>query len=237
LVGRIYGGRAALLSGGHSHHELLLIQISTADGPLTGRRIGLYHTGWKIGDSLEELHQASDRAQTQGVPVEGTADHGMIFSLYLRDPDGNEVELYVDNPDYDWQEDKRWIEAPARQLDLTIPRPNHGPPPLKRVSASQKAPHTAHDHVDRNQIGQSQDPGQGKTEQNHECDQQLPGDDSPLVPRRQRAQDYLDEREIAGRIHDDEQPGYDLGEAHSQRLPATPGPTEPRQSRALAVTT
>jgi len=131
LVGRIFGGRAAVLSGGRSHHELLLIQVSTADGPLTGRRIGLYHAGWKVGDSLQELYQALDRAQTHGVPTDGIADQGMVFSLYLRDPDGNEVELFVDNPGCDWRRDTSWMEAPTKPLDLSTLRPNRGSSPRK----------------------------------------------------------------------------------------------------------
>ena len=47
LSGTIFNGRAALLSGGSTHHELLLIQVGEADGPLQGKRIGLYHVGWK----------------------------------------------------------------------------------------------------------------------------------------------------------------------------------------------
>ncbi|KOR27126.1 hypothetical protein TI05_19690, partial [Achromatium sp. WMS3] len=87
VVARIFKGRAAVLSGDDDHHhELLLIQVSTGDGPLVGRRIGLYHTAWKIGDSLDDLRAALDRAQLHGTPVDGTANHQVLFSLYLRDP-------------------------------------------------------------------------------------------------------------------------------------------------------
>jgi len=55
LVGKIFRGHAALLTGGRTHHELLLIEVGEATGPLTGKRIGLYHIGWKIGNSLDEL--------------------------------------------------------------------------------------------------------------------------------------------------------------------------------------
>lgn len=122
VVARIFQGRAAVLSGGNRHHDLLLIQVSTGDGPLTGRRIGLYHTGWKVGNTLNDLRAALDRAQLHGIPVEGTADHKVMFSLYLRDPDGNEVELFVDNPHHDWRRDGTWIEAPVNPLDLSRPQ-------------------------------------------------------------------------------------------------------------------
>jgi len=128
VVGRIFKGRAAVLSGGKKHHELLLIQISVADGPLCGRRVGLYHVGWKVGHCFNDLQTALDRAQTYGAQIDGTADHGVMFSLYLRDPDNNEVELYVDNPECDWRTDSSWMETPVRPLDLSVPYTQRTPP-------------------------------------------------------------------------------------------------------------
>jgi len=121
LSGSIFNGRAALLSGGSTHHELLLIQTGEAEGPLQGRRIGLYHTGWKVGDSIEALQALYSRLVELGYPVDGMSDHTVSQSLYLRDPDGNEVELFVDNPDYDWRHDDGWMEAPVRPLTLDKP--------------------------------------------------------------------------------------------------------------------
>ena len=48
VSGKIFNDKAALLTGGQTHHELLLIEVGDAEGPLTGKRIGLYHIGWKI---------------------------------------------------------------------------------------------------------------------------------------------------------------------------------------------
>ena len=118
LQGRIFNGRAALLSGGSTHHELLLIQVGEAEGPLQGRRIGLYHVGWKVGDSLEQLKAVYRKINALGHPIAGTSDHTVSQSIYLRDPDGNEVELYVDDPGIDWQHDRRWMEAPVKPLNL-----------------------------------------------------------------------------------------------------------------------
>ena len=110
--------RGALFSGGRTHHELLLIEVEQAPGPLHGNRIGLYHVGWKVGDTLEQLRGALRRAENFGCDIDGLSDHTVSQSLYLRDPDGNEVELYVDDPDYDWDESDDWMEAPVRQLEL-----------------------------------------------------------------------------------------------------------------------
>lgn len=116
--GKIFNGQAALLTGGTTHHELLLIQVGEADGPLHGRRIGLYHVGWKIGDSLDELKMCNRKLTDLGYPIDGISDHTISQSIYLRDPDGNEVELYVDNPDFDWQNDTSWMEAPVKPLNI-----------------------------------------------------------------------------------------------------------------------
>ncbi len=116
--GMIFNGRAALLTGGRTHHELLLIEVGDATGPLAGKRIGLYHVGWKVGDNLSDLKQARDRVLEQGYAIDGQSDHTISQSLYLRDPDGNEVELFVDDPAVDWKNDTSWMEAPVKPLVL-----------------------------------------------------------------------------------------------------------------------
>ena len=105
-------------SGGSTHHELLLIQVGAADGPLQGKRIGLYHVGWKVGDSLDQLKSVYARINALGYSVDALSDHTISQSIYLRDPDGNEVELYVDDPDVDWRHDKSWMESPVKPLTL-----------------------------------------------------------------------------------------------------------------------
>ena len=116
--GEIFNGRAGMLSGGRTHHELLLIEVEDAPGPLQGHRIGLYHTGWKIGESLDELRAKKEALQRLGYSIDGQSDHTVSQSLYLRDPDGNEVELFVDDPDYDWRNRVDWMEAPVLPLKL-----------------------------------------------------------------------------------------------------------------------
>ena len=118
LRGMIFNGRGALLSGGSTHHELLLIHVGEAQGPLRGKRIGLYHVGWKVGDCIEDLKVCHNRLNELEYPVDGLSDHSVSQSIYLRDPDGNELELYVDNPDYDWSSDDSWMEAPVKPLSL-----------------------------------------------------------------------------------------------------------------------
>jgi catechol 2,3-dioxygenase len=99
------GFPAAMFSGGRTHHELLLIEVGPDAAPIpAGRRVGLYHFGLKVGDSDEELVAMLRKLEDAGVQLVGTADHGMTHSLYLADPDGNEIELYIDVPGADWND-------------------------------------------------------------------------------------------------------------------------------------
>jgi len=119
LSGMVFNGRAALLSGGSTHHELLLIQVGEAQGPIRGKRIGLYHVGWKIGDSIDDLTALYKKLNELNYPIDGLSDHTISQSIYLRDPDNNEVELFVDNPDYDWRSDDGWMEVPVKPLNIS----------------------------------------------------------------------------------------------------------------------
>jgi catechol 2,3-dioxygenase len=118
LKGRLFDGRGAIFSGGRTHHELLLLQVGEASGPLRGRRIGLYHVGWKVGDDLQTLAKVRDRVLEAGYAISAMSDHTVSQSLYLADPDGNEVELYVDDPAVDWRADSEWLREPVKALAL-----------------------------------------------------------------------------------------------------------------------
>jgi catechol 2,3-dioxygenase len=117
-IGRIFRGAAAALTSGRTHHELLLIQVGDAPGPPLGRRRGLYHIGIKVGDSLEELRAAKKEAEQAGVTIVGMSDHTVSQSLYLHDPDENEVELYVDADEAIWRNDPAAAVSPIKPLSL-----------------------------------------------------------------------------------------------------------------------
>jgi catechol 2,3-dioxygenase len=105
--------------GGRTHHELLLIGVGhDAAAVPEGRRVGLYHFGLKIGDSDDELREAATRLREAGTPILGASDHTVTHSLYIADPDGNEIELYIDVPGVDWVADPTLIAAPIKPLRL-----------------------------------------------------------------------------------------------------------------------
>lgn len=115
-IGRAFGGAAAALTSGRTHHELLLIEAGDASRPPSGRRLGLYHIGIKIGDSLEDLRTAKAELERAGVTITGMSDHTVSQSLYLTDPDGNEVELYVDADPAIWKKNPAAVLAPIKPL-------------------------------------------------------------------------------------------------------------------------
>jgi catechol 2,3-dioxygenase len=117
-IGRVFNETAAALTSGRTHHELLLIEVGEAPAPPPGRRLGLYHIGIKIGDSLEELRAAKKELEQAGVHISGMSDHTVSQSLYLHDPDGNEVELYVDADEAIWKKNPAAVLSPIKPLRL-----------------------------------------------------------------------------------------------------------------------
>ena len=97
-----YGSQAAFFSaGGYHHHFGINTWESKGGSPPPAGTTGLYHfailypTRAALADALRRLIAA-------GVPLDGASDHGVSEALYLRDPDGNGVELYVDRPREQW---------------------------------------------------------------------------------------------------------------------------------------
>ncbi|MFN8156987.1 MAG: VOC family protein [Candidatus Nanopelagicales bacterium] len=110
---------AMAFSGGRTHHELLLIEVGHGAAPIPrGRRVGLYHFGLKVGDTDEQLRDMLARLHEHGVRLVGATDHGITHSLYVLDPDGNEVELYIDVAGADWKDPAVWYEHRPQPLSL-----------------------------------------------------------------------------------------------------------------------
>ena len=102
-----------------THHELLLIEVGPDAASLpTGKRVGMYHFGLKVGDSDDELREALATLKANGVTILGASDHTVTHSLYIADPDGNEIELFIDVPGVDWKSDPSLIAAPIKPLVL-----------------------------------------------------------------------------------------------------------------------
>lgn len=113
------GGHAAFLSaGGYHHHIGLNTWESQGGSPPPPGSTGLYHLAIRYPDRVS-LADALRRLGAAGIELDGAADHGVSEALYLRDPDGNGVELYWDRPKATWPRDPSGeLEMHTRSLDL-----------------------------------------------------------------------------------------------------------------------
>ncbi len=109
------GEGVAVFSSSRTHHELLLIEVGGEPRRKTRPEPGLYHIGFKIGDSTKDAERVYRELVEKGVEIVGTGDHGVTHSIYILDPDGNELELYADVSTA-WRDDPRAILTPVKRL-------------------------------------------------------------------------------------------------------------------------
>lgn len=107
----------ALYSSGRTHHEMLLIEVGGTPQKSMRPTPGLYHIGLKIGNTDAELKSALEELREKGVRIIGTANHHVTHSIYILDPDDNEIELYTD-VDESWREDTLKILKQTERLIL-----------------------------------------------------------------------------------------------------------------------
>jgi catechol 2,3-dioxygenase len=114
-----YGPDAVFLSAGGYHHHIGLNTWAGQGAPAPARgTTGLYHFAVLFPDRAA-LAGALRRVLDAGVPLEGAADHGVSEAIYLRDPDGNGVELYRDRPESEWpRSSDGTLSMHARPLDV-----------------------------------------------------------------------------------------------------------------------
>jgi len=114
-----YGSQAVFLSaGGYHHHIGLNTWDSRNGGPPAPGTTGLFHAAIlypdrrTLGDALRRLVEAN-------YLLDGASDHGVSEALYLRDPDGNGIELYRDRPEAEWPRNPQGeLEMVTKRLDL-----------------------------------------------------------------------------------------------------------------------
>jgi catechol 2,3-dioxygenase len=104
-VTQYYGSQAAFVSAGGYHHHIGLNTWESLGGssPPHGTT-GLYHFAI-LYPTRAALADAVRRLLAAGIPLEGASDHGVSEAIYLRDPDGNGLELYWDRPQDQWPRD------------------------------------------------------------------------------------------------------------------------------------
>jgi catechol 2,3-dioxygenase len=113
------GDSAAFISaGGYHHHIGLNTWESKGGSPPPPGRTGLYHVAI-VYPARAALADALRRLLAAGIPLDGASDHGVSEALYLRDPDGNGLELYWDRPKEQWPRTAEGrVDMYTRALDL-----------------------------------------------------------------------------------------------------------------------
>ncbi len=114
-----YGTQAAFLSAGGYHHHIGLNTWESAGAtPPPPGHTGLFHVAF-LYPTQAALADALRRLVAAGIRLDGASDHGVSQALYLRDPDGNGVELYWDRPEAEWPRDAEGrLAMVTERLDL-----------------------------------------------------------------------------------------------------------------------
>jgi catechol 2,3-dioxygenase len=114
-----YGEDAVFLSAGGYHHHIGLNTWAGRNVPPAPRNTaGLFHLAI-LYPERRDLAQALRWLLEAEYPIDGASDHGVSEAIYLRDPDGNGVELAADRPDDEWPRDEDGnLAMVTRPLDV-----------------------------------------------------------------------------------------------------------------------
>jgi catechol 2,3-dioxygenase len=120
IYGPDFGLPAAFLAAGNYHHHIGLNTFHSENGtaPLAGHT-GLYHVAF-LYPNRRELARALQNISHHHYPVSHAQDHGGTVSLYLKDPDGNGIELYYDRPMEQWFDNQGKLILKAEPFDPAI---------------------------------------------------------------------------------------------------------------------
>jgi catechol 2,3-dioxygenase len=111
-----YGTQAAFFSAGGYHHHFGINTWESRGGKAPAKgTTGLYHSAI-LYPTRPALADALRRLIAAGIPLDGASDHGVSEAIYLRDPDGNGVELYRDRPR------EQWPRGPGGELSMITER-------------------------------------------------------------------------------------------------------------------
>ena len=95
-----------------NHHDFAIVEVGPEGPDAAPNSPGLFHAAFKIGDSIQDLREAKTHLEAAGVTILGISDHTVSQSIYLADPDGNALEVYVDTSDV-WRTDPQAVASIA----------------------------------------------------------------------------------------------------------------------------
>jgi len=87
-----------------NHHDFAVLEMGESAAAPDPAGVGLYHVAFNVGEGLDDLRAMKRRLEEHGITVDRQVDHTVSASLYLTDPDGNGIELYVDTSEV-WRDD------------------------------------------------------------------------------------------------------------------------------------
>lgn len=99
--GTFDGERWVFLSSGTTHHDLALVEAGT----------GLHHVAFQVDGTLADLRATKKSLDRAGVDIHAALDFRVSQALFVTDPDGHLVELYVDTPGAPWQTDPSLVAS------------------------------------------------------------------------------------------------------------------------------
>ena len=100
-----FGRPMAFFSTGENHHDVAVMEVGPDAALPRADGVGLYHVALVIGTTLDELRAAKAHLEAHGYTKLRLTDHKVTQSIYLDDPDGNGVELYVNADASIWRDD------------------------------------------------------------------------------------------------------------------------------------
>ena len=114
-------GSAAFMSAdlGNSHEVALTEVGENAAGPMAGQG-GLNHMAWYM-DSLDDLAELYHRVKEKNIKIDRVSDHGHAIGVYIRDPDGNGIELSYEMPAEEWDHDPNGYIGSTKKGRLSGP--------------------------------------------------------------------------------------------------------------------
>jgi len=106
-VGRNAGPRMVFLSFGINDHDIGLCESEPTAYRYEGPAVGLGHVAFLIGDRIEELKSFKAHLEARGIVIKGIVEHIAGTSIYFLDPDGVELEAYIEHPAEMWSGERQ----------------------------------------------------------------------------------------------------------------------------------
>ena len=94
---KVGGKRMAFLTFGARDHDIAFVEVGASAPPHDENRSGLQHIAFRIGNRIEELRAFKKHLDALGIMPHRVREHRVSWSIYMRDPDGIELEAYVDS--------------------------------------------------------------------------------------------------------------------------------------------